>query len=99
MQAVSEKAITNTNEFKRHFIIENEKGKLPKEIFEAAGFEVEIIGLERINSSEKRWRVSYRQAGVEGLHDTRKTNSGRRLEHELTLEEKFSRLESKKPIT
>jgi hypothetical protein len=30
--AVSEKAITYTNEFKRHFIEENEKGKLPREI-------------------------------------------------------------------
>jgi len=95
VQAVSEKAITYTDEFKRHFITENEKGKLPREIFEAAGFEVELIGLERIKSSGKRWRVSYRLAGIEGLQDTRKTNSGRPLARELTLEEKFARLEAK----
>ena len=38
VQAVSEKAITYTDEFKRHFISENEKGKLPREIFKEAGF-------------------------------------------------------------
>ena len=32
VQAVSEKAITYTDEFKRHFIAENEKGKFPREI-------------------------------------------------------------------
>ena len=33
--------------------------------------------------------------GVEGLQDTRKTNSGRPSERELTLEEKIERLEAK----
>lgn len=32
VQAVSEKAITYTDEFKHHFIAENEKAKLPREI-------------------------------------------------------------------
>ncbi|HWK24265.1 MAG TPA: HTH domain-containing protein, partial [Ureibacillus sp.] len=34
VKSVSEKAITYTDEFKRHFIAENENGKLPREIFE-----------------------------------------------------------------
>lgn len=95
VQAVSEKAITYTDEFKRHFIAENEKGKLPREIFENAGLDVELIGIKRIESSGKRWRATYRKAGVEGLQDTRKTNSGRPSERELTLEEKLKRLEAK----
>lgn len=69
VQAVSKKAITYTDEFKRHFIAENGKGKLPGEIFE-------LIGIKRIESSGKRWRAAYRDAGVEGLQDTRKINSG-----------------------
>jgi len=70
--AVSEKAITYTDEFKRHFIAENEQGKLPREIFKKAGFDVELIGLERIRSSGKRWRASYREAGIEGLQSVQK---------------------------
>lgn len=96
--SVSEKAITYTDEFKRHFIAENEKGILPREIFEKAGLDVELIGIERIRSSGKRWRASYRQAGIEGLQDTRKTNSGRPSGRELTVEEKIARLEAKNQL-
>ena len=95
VQAVSEKAITYTDAFKRHCIIENEKGKLPREIFEEAGLDVELIGLERVKGAGKRWRAAYRELGVEGLQDKRKTNSGRSSERELTLEEKIARLEAK----
>ena len=48
-----------------------------------------------LKSAGKRWRAAYRKAGVEGLQDTRKTNSGRPLERELRLEEKIARLEAK----
>jgi hypothetical protein len=53
VKSVSEKAIMYTDEFKRHFIMENENGKLPREIFETAGFDTELIGLGRIRSSGK----------------------------------------------
>lgn len=98
VQAVSEKAITYTDDFKRHFIAENEKGKLPREIFEEVGLDVKLIGLQRISSSGKRWRAAYRQDGVDGLQDTRKMNSGRPSERELTLEEKIARLEAKNQL-
>lgn len=98
VQAVSKKAITYTDEFKRHFIAESEKGKLPREIFEEAGLHVEFIGLERIRSAGKRWRAAYRKVGVEGLQDTRKTNSGLLLERELTFEEKNCTIRSEKSI-
>ena len=67
VQAVSERSITYTDEFKRHFIAEYEKGKLPREIFEDVGLNVELIGLERINSARKRWCAAYRNSGVAGL--------------------------------
>lgn len=98
VQAISDKAITYTEEFKRHFIAENEKGKLPRMIFEEAGLDVELIGLERISSAGKRWRAAYRTTGVAGLQDTRKTNSGRPIERELSLEEKIARLEAKNQL-
>lgn len=98
VQAISDKAITYTEEFKRHFIAENEKGKLPRIIFEEAGLDVELIGLERISSAGKRWRAAYRTTGIAGLQDTRKTNSGRPIERELSLEEKIARLEAKNQL-
>ena len=47
---VSEKGITYTDEFKKLFIYENQKGKLPRDIFQECGFDINVIGLERINS-------------------------------------------------
>ncbi|PEB50878.1 IS3 family transposase [Bacillus sp. AFS098217] len=98
VKAVSEKAITYTDEFKRIFIEENEKGKLPRDIFEACGFDIDMIGIKRIISSGSRWRGAYRENGVFGLRDTRKENSGRSLERELTLEEKYARLEAERNL-
>jgi hypothetical protein len=94
VKSVSPKGITYTDEFKRLFIIENEKGKLPRQIFEENEFDIEIIGLKRIQSSGKRWRAAYRDNGVVGLRDTRKENSGRPSDKELSLEEKYARLEA-----
>lgn len=98
VQAVSEKAITYRDEFKRYFITENEKGRLPRDIFEEAGLDIELIGIKRIESSGKRWRSAYRKSGVEGLQDTRKMSSGRPSDRELTLEEKMVRLEAKNKL-
>jgi transposase len=94
VKSVSPKGITYTDGFKRLFITENEKGKLPRQIFEENGFDIDIIGLDRIKSSGKRWRAAYRENGVVGLRDTRNGNSGRPSNKELSLEEKYARLEA-----
>ena len=94
VKTVSAKGITYTDEFKRIFIAENERGKLSREIFEECGFNINIIGIDRVRSSGKRWRAAYRENGVCGLRDTRIENSGRTRERELTLEEKYARLEA-----
>ena len=74
---VSEKGITYTDEFKKLFISENEKGKFPREIFEECGFDIGILGMERVKSAGARWRSAYRKQGILWLKDTRKENSGR----------------------
>lgn len=94
VKRVSAKGITYKDEFKRYFIKENEKGRLPREIFEECGFNVDIIGMERVRSSGKRWRAAYRENGVYGLRDTRLESSGRPREKELSLEEKYARLDA-----
>jgi len=89
---VSEKAITYTDEFKRIFIAEYDKGKLPRVVFEESGLSVELIGLFRIKAASERWRSAYKTGGALGLSDTRKGNSGRPSDKELSIEEKYERL-------
>ncbi|MBM6837318.1 IS3 family transposase [Clostridium saudiense] len=95
VKKVSEKGITYTDEFKRLFIAENEKGKFPRDIFAECGFDIDIIGLKRIQSSGSRWRSAFRRNGVEQLQDTRKFNTGRPTEKDLSLEEKYEKLQAK----
>src|SRR5690606_9082397 len=94
VKSVSSKGITYTDEFKHLFIEENAGGKLPREIFEQCGFDIEILGMDRVRAAGKRWRATYRKNGVAGLRDTRSENSGRPSERELTLEEKYAKIEA-----
>ena len=92
---VSLKAITYSTEFKEKFIEEHSKGKSPKVIFEESGFDIDIIGFERIKSSTRRWKKAYEKNGLLGLQDTRKHASGRSKNRNLTAEEKIEKLEAK----
>ena len=94
VKSVSSKGVTYTDEFKRIFIAENENGKLPRQIFEENGFDIEVIGIVRVQRAASRWRTAYHKSGVLGLRDTRKENSGRPTKTELSLEEKNARLEA-----
>lgn len=94
VKTVSRKSITYTDEFKEIFIGQFGKGKFPREIFEECGFDIEIIGIERVNASARRWKAAYRKDGVLGLRDTRIGNSGRPRDRELSIEEKYERLEA-----
>ncbi|MBU3075519.1 hypothetical protein KPL43_19305 [Clostridium estertheticum] len=58
---VSLKGITYTDEFKRIFIAENGNGKFPKAIFKEYGFDIDVLGTERIASSAYRWQTAYRK--------------------------------------
>lgn len=88
VKSVSPKGITYTDEFKRSFIDHYDNDKPPREIFEEAGFDVDIVGIEQIHS------CSYQKNGLLGLTDTRMGNSGRTRERELTLDEKYAKLEA-----
>lgn len=93
-KTVTSKGITYTDEFKELFIVQNEQGKAPREIFEKCGFDEEIIGVKRIQSAGKRWREAYRKHGYLGLRDTRSVKSGRTRERELSIGEKLARMEA-----
>lgn len=41
------------SDFKRLFIYQYMTGKLPREIFEASGFDVNVISIKRIENSEQ----------------------------------------------
>ena len=92
---VSELAITYKYEFKILFIDEYIAGKGPTQIFEENGFDIDILGIKRINQSSQRWRAAYKRDGIIGLNDTRKTSSGRPRSTELTKEEIIERQDAK----
>lgn len=92
IKTISTKAITYTDEFKRIFIAESEKGKPSRVIFEEHGFNVAILGMSRVRQARNRWKSSYKSKGVLGLADSRKGNSGRPSNKELSFEEKYEQL-------
>ena len=91
VKKVSAKGITYSDEFKIIFIEENQKGKFPRQIFEECGFNIDILGMKRIESSGKRWRSAFRRNGVSQLQDTRKFNTGRPTKKNLSIEEKYKK--------
>ncbi|MFC0274822.1 HTH domain-containing protein, partial [Metabacillus herbersteinensis] len=56
VKSVSSKGVTYTDEFKRIFIAENEKW--PRQIFEENGFDIEVIGIVRVQRAASRWRTA-----------------------------------------
>lgn len=83
VKKVSSKGITYTDEFKRIFIDESNNGKLPRIIFEECGFDIDIIGTQRVKSSADRWRSAFKNGGAVRLIDTRKYNNGRPVEKNI----------------
>ena len=95
IQRVSERAITYTDSFKNKFMDEYLVGKLPRQIFSENGFDVDLIGIKRIEQSAHRWKKAYEKNGLIGLTDSRKTGSGRPLIRELTPSEVIERQEAR----
>ena len=62
-------------------------GKNLNQIFKDAGFNIDVIGIKRVQCASLRWRKSYKDKGVLGLEDTRTLNSGRIVNRDLTIEE------------
>lgn len=95
VQRVSERSITYTDAFKNRFIDEYLLGKLPRQIFVEGGFDVDIIGMKRIEQSAYRWKKAYETNGLIGLTDSRKTGSGRPLKRELPPSEVIKRQDAR----
>jgi hypothetical protein len=89
VKKVSNKSITYQEAFKEHFIEANRNGKSTREIFIESGFEVEVLGVDRVDSCGKRWRVQSNR--LEGLKDTRKGGSGRPRTKHLSQDEIIER--------
>ena len=92
---VSSKSIVYALEFKEKFVEEYFKGKLPRIIFEENDFDIEMIGIKRVEQSAQRWKKSYDKEGLLGLKDSREYYSGRPKSRELTDAEKMEKLEAK----
>lgn len=92
---VSDKVITYKDEFKQLFIDAYMTGKTPRAIFEANGFDIDIIGIKRVEQCADRWKKAYGQDGLIGLADSRKEASGRPLRRELTQDEVIAKQEAK----
>jgi transposase-like protein len=87
----SNKAITYTEEFKAYFVEEYEAGKTPSEILRHSGFDVSVLGRERIRNISRRFRnMSKRE---DGFSDMRKESSGRPSTKDLTSDEQIARLQ------
>lgn len=95
VKAVSTYGITYSDEFKNLFVAERKKGKFARDIFEECGFDVEILGMQRIKSARRRWKEeSCAELERIGLRDKRAERSGRRKDRKLTVEEKNAHLEA-----
>lgn len=92
---VSEKSITYANEFKRVFIDQYVSGRTPREIFETSGFQVEILGMKRIEQCADRWKKAYEKDGITGLADSRKEAVLRPSKRDLSPEEIIARQDAK----
>lgn len=89
VESISNKSITYKESFKEHYIEAYQKGKTTREIFIEAGFDLETLGTDRVDSSGKRWRAQSKR--LEGLKDTRKGGSGRPRTKDLTKDEIIER--------
>lgn len=92
---ISDKAITYSDEFKQLFIDQYMMGRTPREIFEANGFDVHVIGMKRVEQCADRWKKAYGHAGIIGLADSRKESSGRPPKRELTQDEFIAKQEAR----
>ena len=91
---ITNKVITYTDEFKYKLVKECENyKKFPQDVFRECGIDPEIVGERRYNNAAKRWRKQLKNTGE--IKDTRKGNSGRNLEHELSDKEKLERAEAR----
>lgn len=95
--SVSDRAIQYTPEFKIRAVNENLTGKGPAQIFEENGFDLNLIGIGKAQSSLKRWRTTFKELGEEGflLERRGKGGSGRPSNKDISAEKKLEKAETR----
>lgn len=95
---VSESSITFAPEFKvRAVYLCLERKKLPHQIFEDAGFDLDMIGRDNPHRCLRRWKATYERKGELGLRKDsrgRRPKNGTRVE-EISLSERLRRAEER----
>lgn len=97
VKSVSDRAIQYTADFKIHAVQLNLAGKGPIEIFREAGFDLEIIGMNKAQSALARWRKTFQAYGEAGFLQERrsKASSGRPKKEHLSTEKKLAQAETR----
>ena len=62
VEAVTDKRITYSREFKDLFISRYQDGIEPRQIFIEAGFDVQALGYKRIERASSRWRGEHNES-------------------------------------
>jgi len=95
--SVSDRSIQYTPEFKIRAVNENLTGKGPAQIFEENGFDLNLIGSGKAQSSLKRWRKTFKELGEEGflLERRGKGSSGRPSNKDISAEKKLEKAETR----
>lgn len=95
--SVSDRSIQYTVEFKLKAVHENLQGKGPSEIFRDAGFDLEIIGIRKVQSAIRRWRKIYEMHGEKGFTEERrgKGSMGRPRVEKLSADKKLEKAEAR----
>lgn len=93
---VSNKAITYEESFKELFLNDYQNGISPSLIFTKYGFNPKVLGKKRIDNFVQNMKRQNNRP--EGFEDTRKGNSGRPIERELTDKEIIEKLKHKNKI-
>jgi transposase len=95
--SVSDRAIQYSPAFKIQAVKDNRAGKGPTQIFIENGFDVEMIGRERVNSALKGWRKTFQTYGEDGFLEERrgKGSVGRPSTQHLSAEKKLEKAEAR----
>jgi hypothetical protein len=97
VSSCSSKSITYSKEFKVLAVKQYKEGMSSRKIFEAAGFDLRLIGKDVPSDRLKQWNKIVRNKGEASLHsETRgRSHSGRPKLKGLTDKEKMEYLEAK----
>ncbi len=95
--SVSDRTIQYTYDFKVRAVKENLAGKGPVQIFTENGFDLEVIGTKKIQSSVARWRKIFNTHGELGFQEERrgKASTGRPSTKDVSAEKQLEKAEAR----